>query len=43
MDTFDLSDTQARYILDTPLRRLTRYDKQELSRSATRSLLRSRS
>src|SRR5690606_41912820 len=30
MDTFDLSDTQARYILDTPLRRLTRYDKQEL-------------
>ncbi|GAA3723719.1 DNA gyrase/topoisomerase IV subunit A [Salinactinospora qingdaonensis] len=30
MDTFELSDTQARYILDTPLRRLTKYDRLEL-------------
>ncbi|GLU48053.1 DNA gyrase/topoisomerase IV subunit A [Nocardiopsis ansamitocini] len=30
MTTFELSDTQARYILDTPLRRLTKYDKLEL-------------
>ncbi|CAM3977480.1 DNA topoisomerase IV subunit A [Nocardiopsis rhodophaea] len=30
MATFDLSDTQARYILDTPLRRLTKYDRLEL-------------
>ncbi len=29
---FDLSETQAQYILDTPLRRLTRYDKLELER-----------
>ncbi|MFC7330093.1 DNA gyrase/topoisomerase IV subunit A [Marinactinospora rubrisoli] len=30
MTTFELSDTQARYILDTPLRRLTKYDRLEL-------------
>jgi DNA gyrase subunit A len=30
MDIFDLSDVQAQYILDTPLRRLTRYDKLDL-------------
>ncbi|HEV8221236.1 MAG TPA: DNA gyrase C-terminal beta-propeller domain-containing protein, partial [Streptosporangiaceae bacterium] len=29
---FDLSQVQAQYILDTPLRRLTRYDKLELER-----------
>jgi DNA gyrase subunit A len=29
---FDLSEIQAQYILDTPLRRLTRYDKLELER-----------
>jgi DNA gyrase subunit A len=29
---FDLSEIQAQYILDTPLRRLTRYDKVELER-----------
>jgi DNA gyrase subunit A len=29
---FDLSDIQAQYILDTPLRRLTRFDKLELER-----------
>jgi DNA gyrase subunit A len=32
MAVFDLSDIQARYILDTPLRRLTRYDRLELER-----------
>ncbi|MBO3749039.1 DNA topoisomerase IV subunit A [Streptosporangiaceae bacterium NEAU-GS5] len=32
MEIFDLSETQAVYILDTPLRRLTRYDKLELDR-----------
>jgi DNA gyrase subunit A len=32
MEAFDLSDIQANYILDTPLRRLTRYDKLELDR-----------
>jgi len=32
MSVFDLSETQAQYILDTPLRRLTRYDKLELER-----------
>lgn len=32
MTVFDLSETQAGYILDTPLRRLTRYDKLELER-----------
>lgn len=30
MEVFDLSETQAAYILDTPLRRLTKYDKLEL-------------
>ncbi|WP_106249660.1 DNA gyrase/topoisomerase IV subunit A [Allonocardiopsis opalescens] len=30
MTIFDLSDIQANYILDTPLRRLTRYDRLEL-------------
>jgi DNA gyrase subunit A len=29
---FDLTDVQAQYILDTPLRRLTRYDRLELER-----------
>src|SRR5512146_1477092 len=32
MAVFDLSQVQAQYILDTPLRRLTRYDKLELER-----------
>jgi len=32
MQIFDLSDVQAQYILDTPLRRLTRYDRLELER-----------
>ncbi len=32
MAVFDLSDLQAQYILDTPLRRLTRYDRLELER-----------
>ncbi|WP_433517072.1 DNA gyrase/topoisomerase IV subunit A [Nonomuraea sp. CA-143628] len=32
MEVFDLSDIQAAYILDTPLRRLTRFDKLELDR-----------
>ncbi len=32
MNIFDLSAVQAQYILDTPLRRLTRYDKLELER-----------
>ena len=32
MQIFDLSDIQAQYILDTPLRRLTRYDRLELER-----------
>ncbi len=32
MSIFDLSVIQAQYILDTPLRRLTRYDKLELER-----------
>jgi DNA gyrase subunit A len=31
-DIFDLSDVQAQYILDTPLRRLTRYDRLDLER-----------
>ncbi|MBO0803592.1 MAG: DNA topoisomerase IV subunit A [Nocardiopsaceae bacterium] len=35
-DTFDLSDVQAQYILDTPLRRLTRYDKLELEQEQER-------
>ncbi|MEZ0076640.1 DNA gyrase subunit A [Planotetraspora sp. GP83] len=32
METFELSEIQSNYILDTPLRRLTRYDKLELDR-----------
>jgi DNA gyrase subunit A len=32
MTIFELSDVQAQYILDTPLRRLTRYDRLELER-----------
>ncbi len=32
MSIFDLSAVQAQYILDTPLRRLTRYDRLELER-----------
>ncbi|WP_433224115.1 DNA gyrase/topoisomerase IV subunit A [Microtetraspora malaysiensis] len=32
METFELSEVQANYILDTPLRRLTRFDKLELDR-----------
>jgi DNA gyrase subunit A len=32
MAVFDLTDIQAQYILDTPLRRLTRFDKIELER-----------
>ncbi|MFC6079937.1 DNA gyrase/topoisomerase IV subunit A [Sphaerisporangium aureirubrum] len=32
MQVFELSEIQAAYILDTPLRRLTRYDKLELDR-----------
>jgi DNA gyrase subunit A len=32
MTVFDLSDIQAQYILDTPLRRLTRFDRLELER-----------
>ena len=32
METFSLSDKQATYILDTPLRRLTRFDKLELEK-----------
>ncbi len=32
MSVFDLSAIQAQYILDTPLRRLTKYDKLELER-----------
>ena len=31
-EVFDLSEIQAQYILDTPLRRLTRFDKLELER-----------
>ena len=34
MTVFDLSEIQATYILDTPLRRLTRYDRLELEREA---------
>jgi DNA gyrase subunit A len=33
---FDLSEVQASYILDTPLRRLTKYDRLELEREADR-------
>lgn len=34
MTIFDLSEIQARYILDTPLRRLTKYDRLELQSEA---------
>ncbi|MBB5435422.1 DNA gyrase/topoisomerase IV subunit A [Nocardiopsis composta] len=34
MEAYSLSDVQARYILDTPLRRLTRYDRLELENEA---------
>src|SRR5690606_11837016 len=34
MQIFDLSEIQARYILDTPLRRLTKYDRLELDKEA---------
>ncbi|HEU4542391.1 MAG TPA: DNA topoisomerase IV subunit A [Jiangellaceae bacterium] len=34
MSVFDLTETQARYILDTPLRRLTKYDRLELESEA---------
>ncbi|MER5649904.1 DNA topoisomerase IV subunit A [Streptosporangium sp. NPDC002524] len=33
-EVFELSEIQANYILDTPLRRLTRYDKLELDRES---------
>jgi DNA gyrase subunit A len=36
METFSLSEIQAQYILDTPLRRLTRYDRLELDREKQR-------
>jgi DNA gyrase subunit A len=36
MSVFDLSVIQAQYILDTPLRRLTRYDRLELERERER-------
>jgi DNA gyrase subunit A len=36
MSVFDLSAIQAQYILDTPLRRLTRYDRLELERERER-------
>jgi DNA gyrase subunit A len=36
MTVFDLSEIQAQYILDTPLRRLTRYDRLELERERDR-------
>ena len=36
MTVFDLSEIQAQYILDTPLRRLTRYDRLELERERER-------
>jgi DNA gyrase subunit A len=36
MSVFDLSEIQAQYILDTPLRRLTRYDRLELERERER-------
>ncbi|MFC7562543.1 DNA topoisomerase (ATP-hydrolyzing) subunit A [Actinomadura namibiensis] len=32
IDIFDLSDIQSQYILDTPLRRLTKYDRLELEK-----------
>ncbi len=36
MEVFELSDIQAQYILDTPLRRLTRYDRLELEQERER-------
>ncbi len=36
MDVFDLSERQAQYILDTPLRRLTKFDRLELEREGER-------
>jgi DNA gyrase subunit A len=36
METFELSEIQAQYILDTPLRRLTRYDRLELEKEKER-------
>lgn len=36
MEIFDLSDIQAQYILDTPLRRLTRFDRLELEKEKER-------
>ncbi len=36
MATFELSDIQSQYILDTPLRRLTKYDRLELEREKKR-------
>ncbi len=36
ISVFDLTEIQAQYILDTPLRRLTRYDRLELEREAGR-------
>jgi DNA gyrase subunit A len=36
VSVFDLSEIQAQYILDTPLRRLTRYDRLELERERER-------
>ncbi|MCW2865296.1 MAG: hypothetical protein JWP48_7004, partial [Actinoallomurus sp.] len=36
MSTFELSEIQAQYILDTPLRRLTKYDRLELEKEKKR-------
>ena len=36
MEIFELSEIQAQYILDTPLRRLTRYDRLELEKEKER-------
>jgi DNA gyrase subunit A len=36
MQVFDLSEVQATYILDTPLRRLTKYDRLELEKESER-------
>jgi DNA gyrase subunit A len=36
MESFELSEIQAQYILDTPLRRLTRYDRLELEKEQER-------
>ncbi|HSK26522.1 MAG TPA: DNA topoisomerase IV subunit A, partial [Jiangellales bacterium] len=36
MQVFDLSEVQAQYILDTPLRRLTRFDRLELEQEGER-------